>query len=128
MEVTDHRHYDGQYIYKKIESLHLQECSLKKRSLWKRVLYKVSWRYKRDYLCASRDIFFYTKYFVLVQLCSILLIWWRTLDSFIPHLYLRYKKGPDMYLHLLSTDLLIIISIHWNETYIQVFTLISGLK
>ena len=30
MEVTHHRHYDGQYIYKKIESLHLQECSLKK--------------------------------------------------------------------------------------------------
>ena len=69
MGVTDHRHYDLENkIENKVDSLHLQECSLKNRSSWKLVmsleasffdvtfLYTVSGRYKRDYLHASIDI------------------------------------------------------------------------
>ena len=42
-------------------------------------LYTVSWRYKRDYLHASIDVFFIS--------CSILSTWWRNI---------RLKKGPDL--------------------------------
>ena len=34
--VTDHRNYD--HVENKIENLHLLECSLKNRSLWKLVI------------------------------------------------------------------------------------------
>ena len=48
-------------------------------------LYTVSWRYKRDYLHASIDIFFI--------LCSLLLTWWRNIRLFYTTFALTIQKS-----------------------------------
>ena len=94
MEVTDHRYYDT-----KIKNLHLQECSLKNRSLefgyFARsinfnvtvfILYTVSWRYERDYLHAPCQFRYFASYYVLYYSNDE-----EILESFIPRLHFRYK-------------------------------------
>ena len=79
-------------IENKIENLYLQGCSLKNRFIWmlvisleasffnEAVLYTVLWKYKRDYLHPSKDIFS-----IMKKHCCIIL-----------RLYLRQNKGSDL--------------------------------
>ena len=92
--VTDHRNYD--HVENKIENLHLLECSLKIGLFGSQLfrqkhhfLYIVLWRYKRDSLHASIDIFYIIFYVINMM---------KKHQSLLYHvcMYLRYKKGADL--------------------------------
>ena len=81
-------------IENKIESLHLQECSFKNRSYRNlAITLEASFFDVIERLPACQDRYI---------LCSIVLTRWKreALDSFMHHLYLRYKKGSDLNLPL----------------------------